>query len=404
MKTSTKQDTILVIDEQAPMISRVGKSLVTNDSYDVLHASNLVQGWELLLRRKPDLVIIDPATSKWALADFYRSMKKIPQLASTSILLLVDHMKEWTDEDPEISCDDYVEKSIPLRMLHRKIRSLLRIKSIQAELESRNNELNRMNGILDKNIEERLALLIHVLDICMPGTRDRSGLAKEAAGYVSGGLSLPETEKKNVIIGAVLHEIGKVGLPRELLTKKSGGLSARERQDYQQHPVIGSMLVSTVAGLEEPARYIYSQLENFDGSGCPDKLMKEEIPVGSRILRAINLFEELSKTGLSDEERVQNIHLASNKLLDPRVSFFFVDFLVIRGRDFNSERRKVPIDQLLPGMIVAEDVYTCSGIKLLPKQIRLQQHMITVLAERNQFDAIPGGIYIRNSIDTPSDQ
>jgi response regulator RpfG family c-di-GMP phosphodiesterase len=266
------------------------------------------------------------------------------------------------------------------------------------ELQAANEALKKANQHLEKNIEEMIVLLIQILEFRVPGARDRAISAKGAARYVSDRMNLGEAEKKKIAIAAFLHEIGKVGLPDGVIAKDGSSLPSSDRFVFQHYPVIGAMLVSTLTGFKEVAHDIYHQLENYDGSGVPDKLIEEELTLGARILRAINLYEESFSAGKSPDECIQRIRMSTNKSLDPRIAGFIVEFLIEKGKRFSCDAVRMSLSDLQPGMALAEDIYTRNGIKLLPKGVCLQEHMLRVLVERNQTDPIPGGVYVCKDI------
>jgi len=260
------------------------------------------------------------------------------------------------------------------------------------ELQEENEALKTANQRLEKNIEEMLFFLLQILEFRVPGARDRAVSAKIAAESISEKMKLGDSEKKKIGTAALLHEIGKIGLPNEAVTKDPSPSSGNNA--FQHHPVIGAMFVSTLTGFKEAAHDIYHQLENFDGSGVPDKLREEELTLGARILRAINLYEEVLMQGKTTDDAVRCIRSAANRSLDPRVAEFAAEFLIENDRSFPCDRLKCSLGDLREGMVLAEDIYTCQGIKLLPKGVRLQEHMLQVLLARDQFDPIPGGIYV----------
>jgi len=153
------------------------------------------------------------------------------------------------------------------------------------------------------------------------------------------------------------------------------------------------MVISTITGYKDSADFVYHQLENNDGSGFPDGHTGEEIPVGAKILRAIVFAEELHSQGLVTEEVVDHIRLSMHTILDQTIANLLIEFLVAENSK-STDKEKIPIDELAAGMVLAEDVYGASGIKLLPKGVLLQEKILALLRERNATDAIVGGVYV----------
>ena len=83
-----------------------------------------------------------------------------------------------------------------------------------------------------------------------------------------------------------------------------------------------------------------------------------------------------------------------NRVLDPPVASLLAELLMEKGKSLPVDSQKVTVDELAPDMVLADDVYSQSGVKLLPKGVRLQDHMIEILAHRSRKDPIVGGVHV----------
>lgn len=228
----------------------------------------------------------------------------------------------------------------------------------------------------------------------MPGASDRAETARAIADFLTQRLGLRDEKRKHIVFAALVHEIGKIGLPDEMACKHFCNLPAHLAPVFQQHVTVGSMVISTITGYRETAEAVYHQLQNWDGSGFPGELMGDEIPIGARILRAIVFQEELRAEGLPSDAIVERIRSAMHSILDQRIANLVIEFLSIHKHQVDTNEVKVPIDELVPGMLIAEDVFAASGVKLLPKGIELQEKTLSLLLERNETDPIVGGVYV----------
>jgi len=289
---------------------------------------------------------------------------------------------------------DYIEESLCAETLLPKLRSLLHRRRLREELWGEEKRLAEANELLARNFKELTAILLKILEIRIPGASDRADQAKAASEFFAQRLGFDDESRRHIIFAALLHEIGKIGLPDEAICKHGCTLPTALVPLYQQYATVGSMVISTITGYKDSADFVYHQLENNDGSGFPDGLTGEEIPVGAKILRAIVFAEELHSQGVATEEVVDHLRLSMHTILDQTIANLLIEFLVAENRSKSTDKEKIPIDELAAGMVLAEDVYGASGIKLLPKGVQLQEKMLALLRERNATDAIVGGVYV----------
>jgi HD-GYP domain-containing protein (c-di-GMP phosphodiesterase class II) len=143
-------------------------------------------------------------------------------------------------------------------------------------------------------------------------------------------LGLEEAELQNLEVAALLHDIGKVGIPDSIL-KKPGRLDPDEYALMKKHPEYGWAVLRMLPGFERPALDILHHHENFDGTGYPAGLKELEIPVVSRIVSVIDAFDAMVssrpyRVGLPYEEAVRRLIESSGTQFDPAVVQCFISF------------------------------------------------------------------------------
>jgi response regulator RpfG family c-di-GMP phosphodiesterase len=386
---------ILVVDQRNEGESMLANILSRQESFLV----NVAHDWQhgLLASRESeaDAILCDGSMPWPDVLQFCRSLRADPDCISTVFIVVGPPQAiDEKEEGLEAGVDDWIEKSVPASLIIGKIKAWLRTSVLYKEHRRNCESLQMKNDILQANFKELTTISVKILDTYLPGFNDRARTAKAIAEYISERLSLEGEEKKKIIVSALFHELGKVGLPQTIAEKDYHTLNIEEKEIYTHHPAIGSMIISSMTGFKDSAGAIYHQLENYDGSGIPDGLMGDEISVGARIIRAIVLQEELCRAGFTTEGIIGNVKSSLNKALDPLIAGHLINFLEERDKSLFVNKARRSLDELKVGMILAEDVYSSSGIKLLPKGVMLQQKMITILSERNFVDPIVGGIYI----------
>jgi len=106
-------------------------------------------------------------------------------------------------------------------------------------------------------------------------------------------LDISEDEKKDIVIAANLHDIGKIGVP-EMILNKAGRLTEEEFTKMREHPVIGETLIGEIEGYERISEIIRHHHERVDGNGYPDKLKSSQIPLGSKIVAVADAFDAIT--------------------------------------------------------------------------------------------------------------
>ena len=133
-------------------------------------------------------------------------------------------------------------------------------------------------------------------------TREHSETVVELAGLTGTRMGLDRVELLELELAALLHDVGKLRVPREIL-RKPGALSESERRLMRNHPVWGAELVSGVPGLQAVALIVRHHHERVDGTGYPSKLSGVRIPVASRIMAVCDAYGAMTETRPYREER-----------------------------------------------------------------------------------------------------
>ncbi|MEA4907713.1 MAG: HD domain-containing protein [Chloroflexi bacterium] len=141
-------------------------------------------------------------------------------------------------------------------------------------------------------------------------------------------LGCSREEVRTIRWAALLHDIGKIGVPIQIL-HKPGPLSESEWGIMRLHPAIGAEIVSQVGGLTQVARLIRSHHEKYNGTGYPDGLSGTDIPLGSRIITVADAFGAMTegriyRAALSTEEAMQELIRCSGTHFDPKIVEIFL--------------------------------------------------------------------------------
>ena len=162
-------------------------------------------------------------------------------------------------------------------------------------------------------------------------TGEHSEHVAELATQVARAAGLDDREVERVRGAALLHDIGKVGIPDDIL-RKGSDLTEPEWRTMREHPVIGERIVRTIPGLGPVARMVRHEHERWDGSGYPDGLSGEEIPLGARIIMACDAYHAMIsdrpyRAALSHVEADRELAEGAGTQFDPRITELVIGHL-----------------------------------------------------------------------------
>jgi len=165
--------------------------------------------------------------------------------------------------------------------------------------------------------------LAAAVDIRDGYTHTHSNLVSELAAAVAKRLGLPTDEVGRVSVGALLHDVGKIGIPDAVLTKE-GALSEEEWDCIHEHPVLGKEILAQAPELTDITPLVLHHQERYDGTGYPDRLCGDDIPLGARIIAAADAYHAIIsdrpyRSRRSHDDAVSELRRCSGAQFDPDV-------------------------------------------------------------------------------------
>jgi putative two-component system response regulator len=314
-KFPMEQATILVADDDA-QIREVLTEHLTNLGYGIMTAASAEEALQRLEETTPDLILTDVHMGGMNGIDLCTKLKRDPRFQLTPIIILTGQ----SDLHARVAglaagADDFFAKPFDLLEIRTRVAALLRVKFLLDQLE-------RAESVITT-----LGLTIEARDPYTAGHCER--LAHYAVN-LGRALSVDDATIKALWLGGFLHDLGKIAVPDRILLK-NGPLKADERTVIQTHPVVGAELVREMRTLDGVRPIIRHHHERFDGSGYPDGLKGEEIPLGARIMAVVDVYDALRterpyKPSLSHEEAIAILlRETAAGCWDPRVTRAFID-------------------------------------------------------------------------------
>jgi putative nucleotidyltransferase with HDIG domain len=192
--------------------------------------------------------------------------------------------------------------------------------------------LNRVQLELEETNQELLQLMVKSIEARDPYTSGHSRRVSKYAASIAQALGLPPREVKNVETAALLHDVGKIYEKYAPILRNPGRLTPEEWTTMQEHPVDGANLVSTISRLRGLVPAVRHHHENWDGSGYPDRIAGESIPLASRIIMFADTIDAMTserpyRGALTEAEVRAEMVRCRGKQFDP----FITDRLLAAG-------------------------------------------------------------------------
>lgn len=269
---------ILVADDDEQNRSLLAE-LLSAQGFEVVVAPDGDHALDELQRHPISMALLDvmmPGHTGFAVC---RVMKSEPQTRLIPVVLVTGLTnKEDRIQGIECGADDFLSKPFHKEELLARVRSLLRLKHFTDELENAETVLFS------------LALGIESKDPYTGGHCDRLSKYSVALGE---RLGLPEEQLVALRRAGVVHDIGKLAVPEHILLKP-GPLTPEERKVMEQHPAAGERICAPLRSFRHVLPIIRYHHERLDGSGYPDRLRGDKIPLTARILQTVDVYDALA--------------------------------------------------------------------------------------------------------------
>lgn len=412
-------DPILLVDDEAAALSLL-KATLEHDGYQVIAHTSPLQALEEIKRRKFSVIISDQRMPELSGLELLAHASRLQPDATRVLVTAVLHLdtvidainkgeifrfvvKPWLREEFLATVKNGVQRYELILQNHRlqeatqsmnqQLVDLNRSLEKQVKLVAeQNQQLGELNVALEQGLVRSMELCVHTMQTFYPLLGNQARRAFQVCRSMARLLELNATDTRILESSALLHDIGLVGVPRQIIKKwqeQPETLNPAEKSLVEQHPILGQELATFGNKLDEVGKIIRAHHENFDGTGYPDQLADENIPWLARLLAVTVAY---ASSRLPDAEAIEQIKAVSGTTFDPEAVRAF-----LRARSvavIPRKERQVLLNELRPGMVLARGIHTYNGLLLVPEGQQLNATFIEKVLNHNRIQPITQALVV----------
>ena len=339
---------LLIIDDDKFLLLGLAETIRREGTYQVMTADNGGLGIQLAEENLPHLIVCDLMMPPPDGLAVLKALSANPATAAIPFIFLTARTGEQDKINGiNLGADDYITKPFSKDELLGRIRAILRRKGITEAHERLKSE------------DEIRLLSVKIQDLIQNFSADQNGLAEgmaqmlalrdnetgdharrvvELTDRLAYELGLDENTRQHIHLGALLHDVGKVGIPDSILLKP-GALTDEERRIMMTHPAIGKRILQPLGLPPTVIDLVYHHHERCDGNGYPDRLTCKKIPLAARIFAIVDVWDALTsdrpyRPAWSQEKTIAYVTEQAGKHFDPDIveKFFIVIQRENKGR------------------------------------------------------------------------
>ncbi len=318
---------ILIVDDE-PIARAAIAGLLASEPYGLHFSENGIEGMARAIELQPDIILLDvmmPRLDGFAVCELIRAhelLRDIPVLLITSL----------DDRDSRLKglkagADDFISKPFDSLELLTRLQATTRLNRYRRIVEQR-KKLEELHSELLIAYDKTIEGWSQALDLRDKETEGHTLRVAQKSLELAGAIGLSDEDQRHIWRGAMLHDVGKLGIPDTILLKP-GKLTDEEWQIMKHHPVYAYEWLSGIDYLKKALDIPYCHHEKWDGSGYPRGLKGEEIPLAARLFALVDVWDALCsdrpyRACLPEADALTYIRSQAGSHFDPELVKIFI--------------------------------------------------------------------------------
>ena len=288
--------TVLVVDDSGLNL-RVAMNIL-KEHFDVTCANSGVAAFEVMKKQIPDLILLDyhmPVMDGFQFIEKLRGMEEYKDIPI--IMLTADNDRDTEVRGFQAGVMDFIAKPFVNEIMVQRVGRILELSRLQKNLESevkiQTKKAEERRNQVEKLSEEVMKTLANTIDAKDPYTNGHSLRVAKYSKEIAKRAGKSKAEQKEIYQMALLHDIGKIGVPDDIINKDTR-LTDEEYAAIRKHPAIGSDILKTIEEIPDIMIGARWHHERYDGHGYPDGLAGTEIPEIARIIGVADAYDAMT--------------------------------------------------------------------------------------------------------------
>ena len=330
-KENNMSSMVLIVDDEYAGRETL-QSVLEGEGYQLEMAENGAQAIEKAKKLMPDVILLDVMMPGMTGFEVCQRIRSDPTIAEIPIIVLTAlDDRESLLTALKAGADDFISKPFDRYELRARLLGITRLNRYQKLIQER-TKLQEANDQLLSAYEATIEGWSRALDLRDRETEGHCRRVTELTAKLAQALNMSSEEIMHLRRGALLHDMGKIGIPDSILHKPAS-LSEDEWTIMRKHPQLAYEMLYPIEYLRPALEIPYSHHEKWDGTGYPRGLSGEQIPLSARLFAVVDVWDAVTsdrpyRPAWSEEEAVTYLREQTGKHFDPRVVDLF--FKVIK--------------------------------------------------------------------------